>query len=212
MTIAPATLPAPAGTSQEAVLELNPRHPEARKILRTRRTVHAFVEEAHNLDDGRKLWRLDGSTITIRSDHGPDLRTVAGKFPGLLLNWTTRSTAVPVRGDHPFLLTGNPTTADRGYRKPLTGWDDCVAWLQRKGALHGFTIPSTVAGDLAVRIPSSRTEKFPHSGKAPVTLRVVEFAGILTITEPDLFAAAAREGIGRGRAYGCGMLILPGEA
>ena len=34
------------------------------------------------------------------------------------------------------------------------------------------------------------------------------FEGILTVTDPELFCRALTEGIGRGKAYGMGMMTV----
>ena len=44
--------------------------------------------------------------------------------------------------------------------------------------------------------------------KAQIALNIVDISGVLSVTDADAFADAVRNGIGRGRAFGCGMLLL----
>ena len=41
-----------------------------------------------------------------------------------------------------------------------------------------------------------------------VTLGCCEYEGVLEVTDADLFRAALTEGIGRGKAYGLGLLTV----
>lgn len=45
-------------------------------------------------------------------------------------------------------------------------------------------------------------------GGRPVSLLSVTFEGFLTVTDADLFRCTLTEGIGRGKAYGMGMLTV----
>lgn len=66
--------------------------------------------------------------------------------------------------------------------------------------------------ELAVR--DSRPLSFHRFGPAggrqgkPVTVLTVTFEGRLEVTEPDALGRALTQGIGRARAYGCGLLTL----
>ena len=47
-----------------------------------------------------------------------------------------------------------------------------------------------------------------QEGGRPVSLLSVTFEGMLTVTDVELFRRALTEGIGRGKAYGMGMLTV----
>lgn len=87
--------------------------------------------------------------------------------------------------------------------KDLPSRDDLlVEWLQRKGAEGGFVLEQCVPGpnhDLVVGKPK-QTEHATFTG--------VDFSGILRITDPNAFANTLRHGIGRGRAFGFGLLSV----
>ena len=41
-----------------------------------------------------------------------------------------------------------------------------------------------------------------------MTLGVATFEGVLEVTDPDALRRALTHGIGRGKAYGCGLMTL----
>jgi CRISPR system Cascade subunit CasE len=53
-------------------------------------------------------------------------------------------------------------------------------------------------------------EKFRkgNGGKGEVTLRTATFEGILTISDLERFRRTLLSGIGRAKAYGCGLLTI----
>ena len=54
----------------------------------------------------------------------------------------------------------------------------------------------------------SRSYAFKKTGKRAVALLSVTFDGILTVADPELFRKALVSGIGRGKAYGNGLLTI----
>lgn len=61
------------------------------------------------------------------------------------------------------------------------------------------------ADDLAVRMLPRISSPAPHKG-----LRLVraEIRGTLTVTHPQSFVDALTKGLGHGRAYGCGLILV----
>lgn len=87
-----------------------------------------------------------------------------------------------------------------------------VDWLIRKGGQHGFVIPATGAGQPDVTTSPcpdmiGQKEK-PKNNKDRITVVPVRFEGFLVVTDAAAFADAVRNGIGRGKAYGCGLISL----
>lgn len=104
-----------------------------------------------------------------------------------------------------FRLRANPTVRINRDRKlrALTGEEELNAWVKRKGELCGFALRSEA------EYSSCRLEQFFKTpGGAPVSLNVVDIGGVLAVTDSAAFGEAFRKGIGRGRAFGCGMLLL----
>lgn len=80
-------------------------------------------------------------------------------------------------------------------------------WLWAQAAKHGFAVSE---GSFAVT--RKQTYHFKKNGTRPVTLLAVTYEGILQVTDPEAFKALLCEGIGRGKAYGLGLMtIITGE-
>jgi CRISPR system Cascade subunit CasE len=120
------------------------------------------------------------------------------------LGWTFR-----------FRLRANPTKKvaprdagsglhAKGKRVDLRNEADQRAWLERKAQQHGFTV-----GGLHVNDEPRLTSRFSHqSGSGPIVVAPVLYQGILQVTDAAAFHQTLEEGIGPGKAYGCGLLSV----
>lgn len=125
-----------------------------------------------------------------------------------------------------FRLRANPTRCidsksgpdgarRRGKRVPLRKEESQLAWLGRKGRAHGFELVEVRrspaeghVGDVLAREPA-KVVGF-RAGQR-VTLEGVVFEGRLRVVDVQRFRAAVLEGVGRGRAYGFGLLSVAPE-
>jgi CRISPR system Cascade subunit CasE len=73
-------------------------------------------------------------------------------------------------------------------------------WLEQRSLKYGFEL-------LSFDVVSRGERRFKRQ-KATVTLTVANYEGLLAIRNADLLKAALVEGIGRAKAYGCGLLTL----
>ena len=76
------------------------------------------------------------------------------------------------------------------------------AWLARQGAAHGFSLPGDVAVD------GYETIRITRPGTAALRFGVLDFEGILTVTDPAALLTAIGTGFGRARAFGCGLMLI----
>jgi CRISPR system Cascade subunit CasE len=75
-------------------------------------------------------------------------------------------------------------------------------WWHRKAAEHGLTLHSVNAGDADDATDPRRSVRLP----------AMRFDGLITIADADAARDALTQGIGRGKAFGLGLLSLaPGE-
>ncbi len=81
--------------------------------------------------------------------------------------------------------------------------ESCVQWLDERAAKHGFRLASST-----VRADGYR-EHVNHAlrGKA-IRFRSVDFEGVLTVTDPKLFEYVLLNGIGKSKAFGCGLFLI----
>ncbi|MGF1344509.1 type I-E CRISPR-associated protein Cas6/Cse3/CasE [Streptomyces flavovirens] len=73
---------------------------------------------------------------------------------------------------------------------------------------HGDRYELTVHDRRALSFAKSRGPMAGAVRKAPVSLVTVTFDGRLEITDPELIRRTLRQGLGKAKAYGCGLLTL----
>lgn len=78
--------------------------------------------------------------------------------------------------------------------------DICGAWLRSRASRHGFAIDER---SLAVDAYQQHAE---NQGRLQFTS--VDFSGELTVVDPVAFGALLRNGIGRAKAFGCGLMLV----
>lgn len=107
-----------------------------------------------------------------------------------------------------FKVIINPTRRENssGKIKPVKGRDVIGQWfLQRAPQSWGFA-----ASTEHLQIDKVQVLQFKDKAQRPVTLAQAHVQGQLTVTDPIQFARSFAQGIGRGRAFGCGLLqIVP---
>ncbi|MGW0822471.1 type I-E CRISPR-associated protein Cas6/Cse3/CasE [Streptomyces sp. NPDC002845] len=164
------------------------------------------------------LFRIDdtpaGPHILLQSTHQPDLTRLPNGYgttqsrpldalldalkPGLTIRY--RCAASPVRkpGATTRALYNLPAVV------PLTG-AHADEWWTRQADTAGLK-PLTLHSHPLDTAQATRT---PPSG-TPQRIRHARtrFDGSATITDPDLLRQKITEGIGRGKAYGCGLLSI----
>lgn len=216
LTATPAPLTPPlSGASLSQVL-LNPRRVGARRLLSDRQALHAAVRSAWpGHPDTHPLWRLEPAgepgtppALLVVGPAAPSwshLTEQAGweAHPGQVRDYAPVVDVVRAHPDavYRFALDANPSSKDTGTRRFLASEADQLEWLRRQGDRHGFR------PELVTVSASALPDRF-RRGRSTVTLPVVRFTGTLTVTDPDAFASALTSGIGRGKAYGCGLMTI----
>ncbi len=93
--------------------------------------------------------------------------------------------------------------AARAAAKPAVLRDAGAAWLRRTGKRAGFS-----PDDDALLVDGYRRLRIPRTGRQDIALGLLEFAGMLRVDDPAAFVAALSCGFGRGRAFGCGLMLI----
>ena len=96
-----------------------------------------------------------------------------------------------------------------GRRVDLRTESEQIAWLARRARTAGFDlIPVRPGSDIpAVRVGSA--EKLLGRGKGDNVILVgVLFEGLLRIADPDRFRWMLEQGLGPGKAFGCGLISV----
>ncbi|MDH0609866.1 type I-E CRISPR-associated protein Cas6/Cse3/CasE [Stutzerimonas stutzeri] len=107
-----------------------------------------------------------------------------------------------------FKVIVNPTRRDSASRKllPVKGREAVADWFcQRAGQSWGFAVDRE-----HLQVDRLEVLQFNAQQQQPVTLGQAHVQGQLRVTDRERFQASFSRGIGRGRAFGCGLLqIVP---
>lgn len=107
-----------------------------------------------------------------------------------------------------FNVIVNPTRRDSASRKLMAvrGREDVAQWFaDRAKASWGFEVAPQ-----HLQVDKINVLQFKDKQQRQVTIGQAHIQGQLRITDKDQFAQSFTQGIGRARAYGCGLLqIVP---
>ncbi|MFE3328854.1 type I-E CRISPR-associated protein Cas6/Cse3/CasE [Streptomyces sp. NPDC059176] len=166
--------------------------------------------------DGGLLFRLEPGldpVLLVQTADTPDLTGLPGGYgttdtrdltpmltaltPGLPVRY--RITAAPTiyrpTGAPPDPITGR---RPRGKITSLQG-QDAQTWWQGRAAKAGLHLTGPI---------ETLHRPFPSPDRPAPFYKLTQFDGTATITDPNLLTTALREGIGKGKAYGAGLLTL----
>jgi CRISPR system Cascade subunit CasE len=80
----------------------------------------------------------------------------------------------------------------------------CIQWLQTRAELNGFEfVPEEVAVEAY-----QQHESLAKNQKWAVRYSTADFQGILTVTDPLKFESVLFKGIGKSKAFGCGLMLV----
>lgn len=207
---------------------LNTNRRETMAALASPHLLHGAIESTigkSQKQQQRNLWRIDWFEsicylILLSKDH-PDLTHIVKQF-----GYTTKNPQWETKDYNPLLerlkigdiwrfrLQANPTHSSSREKKEVTDRGKVFAhvtqeqqrqWLMQRAVSRGFSIEEDqfdVVHTEWKRFLKNKNEK--HW----VTLRIAIYEGILTIQNVDVFRNTLINGIGRGKAYGCGLLTV----
>lgn len=201
-------------------IQLDTARRSTMKALASPNLLHGAIEQAFPGPRGRNLWRVDtlgGKTyLLVLSRETPDLSSVAAQFGSPGSDWESRScepllNRIEAGNAWQFRLTANPTIskahAGDARGKVLGHITETYQkqWLLDRSEKHGFSLREE-----QFRVVESRWLRFRKGtdGGRPVTLLSVSYEGVLTVSDPALFRCTLCEGLGRGKAYGLGLLTV----
>lgn len=185
--------------------------------------MHAVIENCVKGKRQRNLWRLDTigekHYLLIVSQEEVDFTPLKYKFgpdDGMPIEPPVsyeRLFAQLQLGQYwRFRLCANPTksiiSASSGKRGKVYAVrpSESKQWLIEKSVKRGFSV------DMNSFIVVEDGWKYFKKGKGhnanQVSLYTVTYEGILEITDVELFKETLTKGMGRGKAYGCGMLTI----
>lgn len=107
-----------------------------------------------------------------------------------------------------FKVIINPTKRDSASRKllPVKGREAIARWfVERAEKSWGFKVHQP-----SLQVDSVNVLSFEGKNQHSITLAQAQLQGTLEVINPEQFSQSFSQGIGRGRAFGCGLLqIVP---
>ena len=97
-------------------------------------------------------------------------------------------------------MTATPVASKDGKRTPLRTPAGMHQWAERKLAQAGARLD-------ALDILDVHATRFNRQGRK-LTFHTVEYTGEITITDRDKLTQTMLSGIGHGKAYGLGLMLL----
>lgn len=204
---------------------LDQKHRETLRALSSPHIMHGAVELGFDSREMRKLWRIDwlnnNCFLLVLSQEKPDFSHIVKQFGGSTPepSWTTKDYSLLLsrlqegQSWH-FRLRANPTRSSSKEKDSTSGRGKVYAhvtqaqqrqWLLLKGDMYGFNLKED-----EFDVVHTQWYKFPKGkdSKRDITLRTATFEGRLTITNLELFRQTLLSGVGRAKAYGCGLLTI----
>ncbi len=193
-----------------------------KRALANLEIMHAIVMGCFDgsVNQQRPLWRVDRLAgrfyLLLVSAERPD-------FTSLLPQITSNTAdAAEIKDYDPFLvsvtvgikyrfrLCANPTHSvsqgsasnKRGKVYGHVSVDQQKEWLEKRAMKHGFE-------PLSFEVTGRSLQKFKRQGRT-VTLALASFEGLLKVSDPDLLRETLSYGLGRAKAYGCGLMTIAG--
>jgi len=193
---------------------------KTRNALANLQQMHAIVEGCFDAvsTKQRSLWRIDtlkGSTfLLIVSSEAPDFTTLlpqlssANSSEAISKNYDNFLASLAEKQNMRFRLCANPVhsvmqVGSQESRGKIFGHvtvEQQKDWLQQRSQKNGFEL-------LHFDVVNRGERKFKRQ-KETVTLTMATYEGLLTVCDADLLRTALTTGIGRAKAYGCGLLTL----
>lgn len=206
-------------------IALDANRRETMKALASPQLLHGAVEQSFDGRRQRNLWRTDWlggkCYLLVLSTDKPDFSRIAEQFghPQTERPWETKIydqllARLQAGQTWRFRLRANPVHSSSRDKDAESGRGKVFAhvtqtqqkqWLLARAEACGFTLKED-----AFDVVHTQWIKF-HRGtdsSFEVTLRTATFEGVLTITDAERFRQTLMSGVGRAKAYGCGLMTI----
>jgi len=177
------------------------------------RVVYGLFEDVRN--DSEKSKHI--SSGILYADRGGDwsgrqILLLSNREPrqptgeeGLKIETRSIPLAFLEHGAYRFKVIMNPTRQINGKKIPVKGREAISEWFcQRAQGNWGFEVTRNSVSVTRVEVLQFKKRETD----SPITLAQAHIEGCLQVKDQVLFQAAFQRGIGRGHAFGCGLLQI----
>jgi CRISPR system Cascade subunit CasE len=182
--------------------------------------IHGALESSfsYSKSEKRNLWRIDGDLLIILTVLTTNFAKIVEQFgngkPYKTLNYSHFIDSIRADTLYNFVLTVNAVQSsslefDKSGRGKIISVPDenLKLWLIKKAEVFGFKLD-----DSEFSVVDSSFEEFYKKGKAQtVKIKTSRFKGKLKVVDLERFKLTLTEGIGKEKAYGCGLLTIEEE-
>lgn len=166
--------------------------------------LHAFIEQSFPVQtvlhiNHRVLWRLDGNMLTIFSRFKPSI-TVLGAIGNQISIRQISLDGFKEGQKLHFKLVTPPFITRYDKRVMIADPVKQYEYLETRAPKHGFKLGPVSLG----RSPF----KYYHRSKREIGFHIVDYKGVLEITDLKLFLDAIVNGIGSNKSIGFGLLFI----
>lgn len=102
---------------------------------------------------------------------------------------------------HFILLANMCVNSTGGTRVPIRGYEKKVRWMQAKAKENGFAVDTD-------EIELGEAEYLPMNKNNQIFIEATPVEGMLIVEDREQFVKCIRNGFGRAKAYGAGMIII----
>ncbi|WFR83728.1 type I-E CRISPR-associated protein Cas6/Cse3/CasE [Arthrobacter sp. Y-9] len=213
--------------------EINTARRGARFLLGNPQAMHAAVLSSFpppplGQENPRVLWRVDRAehrvSLYVVSPAEPDMSALNEQAGWATNTWATREYEPLLRRLEEgqlwsFRLHANPTKqsmdpATKGKRFAHVTPKQQMQWLLDRAERRGFHVEMSGDAGPVLEVSSRTKDSFgrrdpnQEGRESAVTLVRVQFDGLLRVTDVGRFRETLVQGVGRGKAYGCGLMTI----
>lgn len=188
--------------------------------------IHGAIESSFFSKQERNLWRIDtlgdSRYLLLLSKEKPDLQHVKKQFGFIndadeIKEYDALLNRIQKNSVWQFRLVANPTHAimnngdKRGKVVAHVSEQYQMEWLYNKAKQNGFVVlneGSCVVGSEWKSFYHAQAQPLHNQNNRRVRLKQATYQGILRVEDEEEFRNALINGIGRGKAYGMGLLTV----
>lgn len=200
------------------ILDENRR--ETLRLLASPEFVHGAVEQGFSGPRQRNLWRLDWLSgdccLLVLSQTAPDFTELVNKygFSEKQPLWESKDytpllTRLQTGQTWRFRLKANPVYSPkqegekRGKVQAHVTPSQQKKWLTDRAEKSGFLLSED-----SFEVVNNQWQRFEKPGGRLVSLRTATYEGELRIADLSAFRETLTQGLGRAKAFGCGLMTL----
>ena len=175
---------------------------ETRRFLYRESEPGSFIVVSEQApSDPQRLWTIDHKPYVVDVSKGDRLGFVLRANPVVTVPQPGKPRGLRADAIMNAKSGLEPTARSRFSAKDASAV--AVVWLVKRSAALGIEVDAaatTADGYQQVRIP--------RTGHKPIVFSQIDFTGALTVVDPEPLRQALFSGIGKARAYGCGLLLV----